>query len=317
MSKYMGYNGKRSLKTWVTSHFLGKTDCAADTALLGGKPPEYYAGPVNLLDNYDFKIAQAGYGGMHGAVRYAADRWKVDGYSVAASRCDGALTIAGTSTWSIMNQVLHDDARQACRGQRVTLAVYLASGYIACAQYDIPASGSFDTPGINLENSWAANVFASGDEICVRVYNVTNGDGLRIKRVLLLTGGYTLDTLPPYTPRPYSVELAECQRYYYQTWDGPTPATINGLIVREAITDARLGGNITFPVEMRITPTITFYNLSGTPGVWKEWINDTPVSMRAIYCNTKSFMASAYDNSASKATAGLHYTGHYCASAEL
>ncbi|WP_146009135.1 hypothetical protein [Beduinella massiliensis] len=118
-----------------------------------------------------------------------------------------------------MNQALRDDARQACRGQTVTLVVYLASGYIACAQYDIPASGTFDTQGVNLENSWAANVFASGNEICVRVYNVTNSDVLKIKRVLLLTGGYTLDTLPPYTPRPYSVELAECQRYFERIGD--------------------------------------------------------------------------------------------------
>ena len=32
-------------------------------------------GAYNLLDNSDFRIAQAGYGGMHGTQKYACDRW--------------------------------------------------------------------------------------------------------------------------------------------------------------------------------------------------------------------------------------------------
>lgn len=61
----------------------------------------------NLLDNAGFWIAQAGYGGLHGSDKYAADRWllfvheggsisaQMDSYgilSVAAENRDGSLS---------------------------------------------------------------------------------------------------------------------------------------------------------------------------------------------------------------------------------
>lgn len=32
----------------------------------------------------------------------------------------------------------------------------------------------------------------------------------------LYEGSYSVETLPPYMPRPYATDLAECQRYLYQ-----------------------------------------------------------------------------------------------------
>ena len=42
----------------------------------------------NLLINSNFRIAQAGYGGMHGSYKYAADRWMLyvhDGGNISAT----------------------------------------------------------------------------------------------------------------------------------------------------------------------------------------------------------------------------------------
>ena len=43
----------------------------------------------------------------------------------------------------------------------------------------------------------------------------------------LYEGAYTTDTLPPYVPRPYAVELAECQRYYRAFRDVNIPCSNN------------------------------------------------------------------------------------------
>lgn len=36
-----------------------------------------------------------------------------------------------------------------------------------------------------------------------------------LKWAALYEGAYTADTLPPYVPKGYAAELAECQRYYH------------------------------------------------------------------------------------------------------
>lgn len=43
----------------------------------------------------------------------------------------------------------------------------------------------------------------------------------------LYEGVYTADTLPPYVPKGYAAELAECQRYYYTTG---SPCHISGIV---------------------------------------------------------------------------------------
>ena len=84
-------NGKTS------DNYLLRTDTASDSAKLGGKAPEYYIQPRNLLDNSDFTnlVAQAGIGGNHGTVAYAADRWILDSGTVSYTEGTG-LTLNGT-----------------------------------------------------------------------------------------------------------------------------------------------------------------------------------------------------------------------------
>lgn len=70
---------------------------ASDSSKLGGKAPVYYLQPRNMLDNSDFTnlVAQAGVGGNHGTVAYAADRWILDSGTVSYEAGVG-LTLNGT-----------------------------------------------------------------------------------------------------------------------------------------------------------------------------------------------------------------------------
>ena len=62
------------------------------------------AAPRNLLDNSDFTnlVAQAGIGGNHGTVAYAADRWILTSGTVSYA-ADTGLTLNGTITQKLEN----------------------------------------------------------------------------------------------------------------------------------------------------------------------------------------------------------------------
>ena len=204
----MGYNGKKSLKTWVTSHFLGKSDRAADAALLGGKPPEYYAGPVNLLDNSYFEIAQAGYGGMHGNNRYAADRWQnMFQFGVFSAANPGiVMTYATNHAYAV--QKIANSERYV--GKMLTFGVMTDEyGLLLC-------TGLYT--GTTLVARFAADtheISIADDSVRVVVVSGT----LTVRWAALYEGTYTAETFPTPAPRPYSTELAECQRYYERIGD--------------------------------------------------------------------------------------------------
>lgn len=79
----------------------------------------------------------------------------------------------------------------------------------------------------------------------------------------LYEGEFTADTLPPYVPKGYAAELVECQRYYVDL----------GLYNVVSLNQWTLYyGTVTFPLQMRATPTVTLKNPStkaaGTIGRW-------------------------------------------------
>lgn len=146
---------------------------ASDSSKLGGKAPEYYLQPFNLLDNSDFTnlVAQAGVGGNHGTVAYAADRWIIDSGTVSYEVGVG-LTLNGT-------------IRQKLKFQptgRASAFVGMLAG-VASISY---ADGAV---------------------------TITSSGGV-IKWAALYEGSYTADALPPYVPKGYAAELAECLRYF-------------------------------------------------------------------------------------------------------
>lgn len=260
-------NGKTS------DSYLQKIDTASDSAKLGGKAPEYYLQPRNLLDNSDFTnpVNQRGvvYGGNQNN-GYTIDRWY---YEQSAGAGDGyfglteyyASLLAPSNGYSQMYQNLEKYAK--LKGKNVTFAARVNRGSmekIVCVTFTL---GSIDV-GLNLFEDGNLKLYSvDGMNILIRA---TGTEEFRFIWAALYEGSYTADTLPPYVPKGYAQELAECQRYYYRLQEGTNfifrSRNQHGTNNYSAFD---ICPHITFPVLMRIVPTVSMvYDITdGTSSV--------------------------------------------------
>lgn len=189
-----------------------KTDTAPNSELLGGKAPEYYLSPRNLLDNSDFRnpVNQRG-ATTSGAFTYFIDRW-ITG-SAGCTLSENGISLV-TNCW------LHQ------RIAKETFDTYLSNGFTFCCETSdgtvltlnaVAGSGSEAINGVHL---YVANDYLDiGGYYEFRIVTDVNTT-CTVKWAALYEGEYTAETLPPYVPKPYMVELAECQRYYVRFKSG-------------------------------------------------------------------------------------------------
>ena len=218
------------------SNYLKKTDTASDTSKLGGKAPEYYIQPRNLLDNSDFRnpVNQRGQTDYTNN-GYTIDRWELYSGAVGVSSL-GYITTSGqmyqkiaVPTDKVYTFAIENDA-----------GIALVTG--------IPANG--------IHSATLGNVLIKLATISGYVEVVIEpSEGHNVAGAYwaaLYEGSYTADTLPPYVPKGYAAELVECMRYYqkFQMLTG---------------TDANAAQRVfvILPVAMRITPTIAYELMSG------------------------------------------------------
>ena len=71
----------------------------------------------------------------------------------------------------------------------------------------------------------------------------------------LYEGSYTADTLPPYIPKGYGAELAECQRYFVALRSGAERFAGN------VTSDGNSWFTIPLPAPMRAQPTLILHSL--------------------------------------------------------
>lgn len=157
---------------------------------------------TNLLDNPDFAIAQAGYGGTHGTQVYAADRWKGSGTGATfAAGSGGGLVITCGTDAAGCSQVV---ANPPAVGDYFSFIVVVGGvPLIVSGTWTGTAQDATATSG-----ALTASVNAGSVQI-----NVSSGSAT-VDYCMLLIGSYTQKTLPPYVPKGYAAELAECLRYY-------------------------------------------------------------------------------------------------------
>lgn len=156
----------------------------------------------SLLDNGDFAIAQAGYGGTHGTQVYAADRWKGSGTgSTFAAGSGGGLTITcGTGTAGC-SQVI---AAPPDVGEYFSFVVVsgnttvIASGVWTGTAQDATATSGALTATVN----------AGSVQISVASGSAT------VDYCMLLLGSYTPKTLPPWEKPDYALETQNCQQIF-------------------------------------------------------------------------------------------------------
>lgn len=258
MPRYLDYEGRKKLRAWIRGNFLGKTERAADAALLGGKPPEYYAGPpVNLLDNSNFRNPVNGRGSANISAQYGypIDRWMFDkngsGTGAGYDADNKYLYIANNATDGSWGALYQGVPAEKIPTGTYTLAFHeklIAPISLLCLVDDtttVLPSAQYAPNGDGLVIATFNIQTAPSHKLLIAVY-AEQGNTVSFDWAALYEGTYTADTLPPYTPRPYSVELAECQRYYQPPYTRMVQAYFDGF--------APL---IPLFAVMRTTPTIT------------------------------------------------------------
>lgn len=178
----------------------------------------------NLLDNSDFAhpIAQAGVNGAHGATGYAVDRWMRTSGATVSQAADGLKIVSDKTNWTagiqqrieakrfadVMTFAVRGVFPVACR-----LFVYIGSGTTNFGTAYFQGDAAERTLVLKLTKPDGL----TGDEV-VNVYispdTGSTGTAAVVRWAALYEGEYTAETLPPYVPKGYAAELAECLRYY-------------------------------------------------------------------------------------------------------
>ena len=249
-----------------------------DASLLGGKAPEYYIQPYNLLDNSDFAhpIAQAGVNGAHGATGYAVDRWRRTSGATVSQAADGLKIVSDKTSWTAGIQQRIEAKRFA---DVMTFAVRGVFP-VACRLYVYIGSGTTNFGTAYFQGDAAERTLVlkltkpdglTGDEV-VNVYispdTGSTGTAAVVRWAALYVGEYTAETLPPYVPKGYAAELAECLRYYRKI--KADAQTFAGYA-----TSGNAYAFIPLAQAMRIAPTVTgggkfYYTLGSTQGTSAE-----------------------------------------------
>lgn len=282
-SPYIGENGN-----W----FVGELDTGVQArgaqgaqGAQGEQGPKGEQGPqgdtgacvYNLLDNSDFvhPVAQAGVNGAHGATGYAVDRWMRTSGATVSQAADGLKIVSDKTSWTagiqqrieakrfadVMTFAVRGVFPVACR-----LFVYIGSGTTNFGVAYFQGDASERTLVLKLTKpdgltgDEVANVYISPD-------TESTGTAAVVRWAALYEGEYTAETLPPYVPKGYAAELAECLRYYRKI-KGDT----------QTFTGYSSGGwSYAFiPLQaMRIAPTVTgggkfYYTLGSSHGTTTE-----------------------------------------------
>ena len=180
----------------AASDYALKTDTAPDSSKLGGKAPEYYLQPRNLLDNSDFTnpVNQRGLTTYNHQWQHTIDRW-----IVASVLADGATSLDITDS----GITITNTTGNSYFIQRVPKAL-ITSGNTYTLAYQ------------KSDGTIVVTIVTDFEEIGGESYQVVYAipSGTTIVWAALYEGTYTAETLPPYVPKGYAAELAECQRYY-------------------------------------------------------------------------------------------------------
>ena len=201
----------------------GEQGPRGDTGATGAKG-DTGACVYNLLDNSDFvhPVAQAGVNGAHGATGYAVDRWNRTSGATVSQAADGLKIVSDKTSWTagiqqrieakrfadVMTFAVRGVFPVACR-----LFVYIGSGTTNFGTAYFQGDAAERTLVLKLTKPDGL----TGDEV-VNVYispdTGSTGTAAVVRWAALYEGEYTAETLPPYVPKGYAAELAECLRYY-------------------------------------------------------------------------------------------------------
>ena len=194
--------------------------------------------PHNLLDNSNFRNPVNQRGAAEATMgKYFIDRWKVEPFSSGPSitiNSNGLTLLPTTSSTAGIYQTLPDYENR--KGKVHTFAICVDNVW-ECVSFTM---GNF---GVGYRIHGLDFFSTDSRHILIRNTSSDNPSPITIQHVALYEGSYDASTLPPYQPKGYAAELAECQRYYKKI-------RINVAYSYNNIFTA------SFPINMRITPTV-------------------------------------------------------------
>lgn len=217
-------------------------------------PRRAYA--YNLLDNSDFRnpVNQRGANGTYDVWGgYTIDRWAAYAYGATVS-----ITDTGLSLYNSVYQAISAEDMARYDGKTITYAikingiVYVASGIFeqTDAWHKI-ATANTPYGEISIEVQTDNKLF------CI----INNSIGTAtVEWAALYEGAYTVDTLPPYVPKGYAAELAECERYFYR-FDTRKLNSAAAWMMAIAWNATQARAVVHLPVIMRDIPKIEFKNI--------------------------------------------------------
>jgi len=210
-------NGVRATSVAGTLYILmddGST-VGVNASKLGGKAPEYYMHPRNLLDNSDFtnpvnQRRQTSYTGAG----YTIDRWKLTNANSTLTVDNDGITISANGGWCYPQQFITTNENMV--GKTFTAAVCLKDGTIHTFGNGVlttlsPTNNTIIGTRPTLTNGILLGLYIRQDGRLMFQPHIPDGVSLELKWAALYEGSYTADTLPPYVPKEN--ELAACLLY--------------------------------------------------------------------------------------------------------
>lgn len=255
-----------------------ENDKASDSAKLGGKAPEYYIRARNLLDNSNFAnpINQRGKTVYESGFDMTIDRWYL-GHSAASSGGKASLTI-NKGGISIRNTT--GEAQSYAYIQTRVAKEEVAEG----KAYTFAYKRNGEIVLLTLSSGHIANDIEQYGFLPLSVEN-KNINEANIEWAALYEGVYTAETLPPYTPKGYAAEMAECKRYY---------EVLSPNAMLKTTVHANFYELLVQYVEKRIDkPTVTYVgnNISGIDNIGKSSCRFYSNTMSDNYVSTVEITA--------------------------
>lgn len=174
---------------------------------LNGKTSEYYLQPRNLLDNSDFRnpVNQRGQTSYSGTRVYSIDRWVA--WLDASNSATVSVINGGITPYPGM-VIQRIESKYIDSSKTYTLAAMTGDGLLVLSRKITSTSQS----STNANNGIYFNYNADSDAYQFTLAGLTSAS--KFVWAALYEGSYTADTLPPYVPKGYAAELAECRLYY-------------------------------------------------------------------------------------------------------
>lgn len=273
---------------------------------------------ANLLDNSDFRnpVNQRGNGSTIGDWKPCIDRWR-------------ATTVDARPVWHDSD---HIAIYQGCNivqgieayklkiGKEYTLACKIKDGEVCVVSGSVASNDGYAMQ--YSANGVGMQLYGVNDGYWyVKVLGQKTNANVKLEWIALYEGAYTADTLPAYQPKGFAAELAECQRYYENSWWPGNTHQQNQM--QGFVASSNIDAYVSFKQSKRITPTITLHPYN--PDTYTNWTyfngssKDAATMTSIMRCGINGFMARLTAASGDTVTKGYSYAvdGHWEASTDL